>query len=953
MIETTEGLDTILVIDDVPESIWPIVSDLEARYEVLVATSGPQALRLTADEETRPDLILLDINMPEMDGFDVIQKLKEQPHTVDIPVIFLAARTDTEEEQNCLNAGAVDFIAKPSAPSVIQAKIESILNLRRAFRRRDHLIEDVNHLCRQIGEQEMDQAHAPAAIPALELVHRKRPTVLVVDDTPENVQLLIENLEIDYEVLFATSGRRALEIVASSHPDLILLDVMMPDLDGFQVCARLKADNETVGIPVIFATAIGVEQYETKGINLGAVDYVTKPFKMSVVKARVASAVRQKLALDQRSFRLRTMNNVNRDLENTVRAKTEVLTRLHAELKISEEKYRGVCENAIEGMFRADLKGAFLEVNHSMAQLLGYNTPFDLIKASGVNGWRAILEQTDVDRLLCKLQEDNRIEGMDLRLKGKAEVPVHCHLTGRLAESTRRRRVLEAFCTDITEKKRREEDLRNSEERYRTVFETAPDFILTHDDRGMLISINPFAAGRLSKSTKDLSGCMLQELVVPAHQGQFQAEYIERLGRESMLSGTAWLQTDDQNELVLEYRSSQSFVNGRCIYTVCARDITEQLAAARQAEILQKHLTEAQKVEAVGTLASGIAHDFNNILGGILGYAELAGKDLTATDAMKLDLDEIIKASLRARDLVSQILSFTRQAEGEPTPVLICTLAKEVGRLLRASLPAYITVKVSVPPEELCVVARATQLHQLLMNLGTNAAHAMNDRKGTLGITVSSNADEVLIDVSDTGCGIPEEIRQEIFEPYFTTKEMGKGTGLGLATVRDIINELNGNMTLESKVDSGTIFHLTLPIGRTVKTEESPTNTEAVRGSGEHILLVDDEFTLTCLGKEILELQGYRVDTANSAGQALALFEAAPDSFDLLITDQTMPDSTGLELARKVREQQPGLPMLITSGNLSPFSRDELRKEGISDCLAKPLSAKMLCDKVREALNRS
>jgi PAS domain S-box-containing protein len=341
---------------------------------------------------------------------------------------------------------------------------------------------------------------------------------------------------------------------------------------------------------------------------------------------------------------------------------------------------------------------------------------------------------------------------------------------------------------------------------------------------------------------------------------------------------------------------------------------------------LEAHLRQSQKLEAMGTLAGGIAHDFNNILYAIIGYAELVEQTLPPNSQAAQDQHEIINAANRAAGLVKQILTFSRMSTGDPIPMQVASIVKEVLNLIRATLPTTIEIRTSIDPDASAINADPIEMHQVLMNLCTNAAQAISDH-GTLEIKVRNMeiAAEglqaqlghrpgryVLLQVSDTGSGIPPEIVNKIFDPFFTTKEPGRGTGLGLSTVHGIITKMGGEITVYSEVGKGTTFNLYLPA--TDGEPEAATVQTLLSGNGERVLLVDDEPVLLRMSMQTLERLNYRVIPASGGMEAWAILEQDPMAVDLLVTDQTMPRMTGFELVQRARALRPDLPAIICTG---------------------------------------
>ena len=395
-------------------------------------------------------------------------------------------------------------------------------------------------------------------------------------------------------------------------------------------------------------------------------------------------------------------------------------------------------------------------------------------------------------------------------------------------------------------------------------------------------------------------------------------------------------------------------------------DVSEQRKAEEEKNRLSLQLQQAHKMEAIGTLAGGIAHDFNNILGGIIGYAEMVHEDCPPHLPMAHDVAQILKAANRAKDLVKQILAFSRQAQMDRIPVQPAPIFKEAIKLLRASLPSTIDIVQDIEADCGLVLADPTQLHQILVNLATNALHAMEVSGGTLTVSLRriAAADRdgqpqaghdapgwLQLTVADTGCGMSGEVMSRIFDPYFTTKEVGKGTGMGLAMVHGIVKSYGGSIRCESRVGEGTTFCVTLPATRDEAREKSEEGGQLPRGD-ERILLVDDEKILVEMGRTMLVRLGYRVTALESSLEALATFQARPHDFDLVITDQTMPGMTGIDLARRVLQLRPEMPIILCTGFSNIVSAETAARYGIRGYCLKPLTRVELARKIRSLLDR-
>ena len=394
------------------------------------------------------------------------------------------------------------------------------------------------------------------------------------------------------------------------------------------------------------------------------------------------------------------------------------------------------------------------------------------------------------------------------------------------------------------------------------------------------------------------------------------------------------------------------------------RDITERKRAYSEKEKLEAQLQQAQKMESLGTLAGGIAHDFNNILGVIIGSSQLLEITNAVEESSRSTLGSIITASTRAKELVRQILAFSRHAKQEKILLNLKPIIRETFEFLRASIPSSIELRQQVDAKTDTIIADPTQMQQVLMNLCTNAAHAMEKAGGVLEVGISnvtlSPGDTrsypdlepggyVRLTVTDTGHGIEPEVMQKIFEPYFTTKEVGKGTGLGLSVVHGIVKAHGGAIKVYSEVGKGTTFQVLLPRAEGNRADEAK-GPQALLGGKERILIVDDEIALVEITRQMLGWLGYEVEIRTSAIEALEAFRKNPGKFDLVITDLTMPQMTGMKLARQMFQIRPDIPIILCTGFSDQLEEKQALSIGIKSFLFKPLVANELAAAVRKAL---
>jgi len=517
------------------------------------------------------------------------------------------------------------------------------------------------------------------------------------------------------------------------------------------------------------------------------------------------------------------------------------------------------------------------------------------------------------------------------------------------------------------EKKRRQagKALHESEEKYRQIFENIQDVYFEINLEGKILEISPSIENMSQYTREDLLGKSLYDLyTVPEerdenirilHEKQKAMDHEVRLtdkdGSYHICSIATAVIKDDQNKPLKLVGS--------------LRDITKRKQVEEEKANLQDQLRQTQKMEAIGTLAGGIAHDFNNILSSVIGYTELALDDVKKGSLLESNLHEVCTAGERARDLVKQILVFARQTNEDTKPVKVGKITKEVLSLLRSSIPTAIEIKQDLNSDSL-VMGSPTQIHQIFMNLCTNAAHAMEDNGGVLNVNVTDvhlspesvkNYENlrpgtyVKLSVSDTGTGISPDIIDSIFQPFFTTKEAGEGTGMGLSVVHGIVKKYGGEINVESKLGKGTVFTIYLPVTKSLD-ESRPYQVESLSSGTEKILFVDDELPIVRMGSQMLDRLGYKVTTRTSSVEALALFRARPNDFDLVITDMTMPNMTGDKLAAALIEIRPDIPLILCTGYSKKISDESASELGIKAIVYKPIVRKDLAKAIRKVLEK-
>ncbi len=500
--------------------------------------------------------------------------------------------------------------------------------------------------------------------------------------------------------------------------------------------------------------------------------------------------------------------------------------------------------------------------------------------------------------------------------------------------------------------------------RLAAAIEQAAETILITDTQGVISYVNPAFETSSGYSAAEAIGQTPRLLKSGKQNDEFYRHLWDTLKHGEIWQGHFSNKRKDgkiyeEEATITPIRDGHGFITS---YVAVKRDVTREI-------LLESQVRQAQKMEAMGTLAGGIAHDFNNILGAVFGFSYLLQQDTADNAAAQENIAEIVKAASRAKDLVQQILTFSRRRETDRKEVMLGPLLKEAVKFLRATLPAGIEIETQVAADAPTILADPTQIYQVVVNLATNALHAMEGRLGRLTVTLEpvqpepefitshagmrENTPYIRLAVADTGCGMEARTLERIFEPFFTTKPVGKGTGLGLAVVHGIVQSHGGIITVESEKGKGTTFCIYLPVHKRDGILIKKKRREIPPGQGQKILVVDDETALTTMQQKLLKRLQYQVLTANHPQEALDLMRANPAQFDLVITDLTMPEMNGLELAAELHTLRPDLPIILASGYSAALDRATLHAANISELLEKPISDEKLAEAVHRALTKA
>jgi two-component system cell cycle sensor histidine kinase/response regulator CckA len=765
--------------------------------------------------------------------------------------------------------------------------------------------------------------------------------ILVVDDTPTNLEVLFDLLgNSGFKVLIAENGESAIEKANYALPDLILLDIIMPGMDGFEACRRLKANDVTQSIPVLFITALNESTDKVKGFHLGAVDFITKPFQCEEVLARVETHVRlQHLTQQLRSQNTRLEQEIQ-DRRQIEAERLELLERERAarsEAEAARKRSTNILESITDAFFAVDHEWQFSYLNHQ-AEVLLQRTGDTLLGQTLWDEFPAAIGSTFYHEYHRAVDEQVSVtfEAFYAPLNTWFEVHAYPSEEG-----------LSVYFQDITDRKRIEQTIQEQV----TLLNVATDAIFVRDLEHQILFWNQGAeriygwqaAEAIGKKTTEflygeVPDQLEQALNTTIETGEWQGELHQLTkSKQKLIIQSRWTLVRDEAE------------QPKFILTVNT-DITEK-------KQLEAQFLRAQRLESIGTLASGIAHDLNNILTPILAAAQLLPLKYPNADDRTQQLFHILEANAkRGADLIKQVLSFARGVEGRRTLLQVRHLLTEIEQITKRTFPKSIEVRTEIPTSNLWLVsADATHLHQVLMNLCVNARDAMPNG-GILSISAENRyVDEsyarmypdaqvgsyVMLTIADTGVGIPREILDRIFDPFFTTKEVGKGTGLGLSTVIGIIKNHGGFISVYSEVGEGTQFKVYLPTAEGAVAQHTEAK-ECVSGRGELILVVDDEPFIQEITKISLEDHHYRVLVASDGFEAIALYASHQQDIRVVLLDLMMPGMDGLATLRILQKMNPQVNIIATSGLVSHTKMTELTDLGVTLFLSKPYTTQEL-----------
>ena len=644
---------------------------------------------------------------------------------------------------------------------------------------------------------------------------------------------------------------------------------------------------------------------------------------------------------------------------------TELGEKTTAHARIAE-RYQRILDLSPAIIYTCSIGGTYPAtfVSENIKSVLGYE-PLDFTR--NPNFWAEHIHPEDHERVFAELpslfEHGRHIHEYRFKAKDGNYRWMRDELNLIVDDQGNEQEII-GYMVDITENKRVEKKLRESETRLSLLVQQSPMAIITWDTNFKVVDWNK-ASEKIFGYSREEATEKHAEFIVPMESREHVVQIWQ--GLLELQGGTRSTNkniTKDGETILCEWFNAPVVNDRNEVISVLSlvQDITEQ-------KNIEDQLRQAQKMEAIGNLAGGIAHDFNNILTAIIGYSELVKVQIqSGGDDSVENIDQVLRAGKRATELIKQILTFSRRDKHKLQPLMPHLAINEALKMLHASLPTTIEIKEDIDTESGIILGDPTKILQIVMNLCTNAMHAMENEKGILSVSLCRKdlreedireegvlpGPFIILSISDTGVGMDKATKDRIFEPYFTTKETGKGTGLGLSVIHGIIKEYKGFINMESDSGKGTTFHIHFPalLKKTFTSEEQGIDKPLPTGN-ERILVVDDESSIVTLQKSILEELGYKVATITDSLDALEKVRTNPDQFDLIVTDQTMPNLTGSELAQEILKIRKNMPIILSTGYSSVISEEKAIAIGIKKYLAKPIGRKELAQTVRMVLDQS
>lgn len=953
----------ILAVDDRTENLF-IIEQIVTQYisgaRLFKALSAEEGLKIAHEHPV--DIAILDVQMPTMDGIEMSRKLKENPRTKAIAIVLLTAHLATPElKARGLEAGADDFISKPIDVMELTARIRVMLRIKegeKALRNRKEVLEAT------VTERTLSLARANRALKMHSvcnkaIVHTRSETELLsiicdtIAKTGNYTMCRVDYLDAQNPMAGTCRAlTSSLDISPiSNNQGLTETSVL------YQYCSQVVISRQHQILRNIQARAerdtLQSDAVHYKYRTLAILPIVTDSGPVgtlsvgaSGLKAFDDSEIGLLLEIvSDLAFGIQTLRLYDQQ------AKTE------RSLQESRETMRALLNSPPDFAYLLGLDGIILALNDNAAQIFK--------RAS--------------DELIGKNVFDLLPKRVSEYRRKKMEMAVNLGKPFQFEDETRKRRFshslfpiyndqgvlyrMSIFTRDIT----REKQLENESRRLTAAIEQSPESVIITDKKGVIQYVNPGFEKTTGYTREEAIGKNPRFLQSGKHDRGFYENMWKTLSQGRIWKGELINRRKDGT--LIEEGASISPVKddfGNVIHYVAVKlDITEQKKMGRQ-------IRQGQKMEAIGTLAGGIAHDFNNILSAIMGYTEITIGEIPPESNLHIYLSKILVASKRAADLVNQILMFSRKSDTEMKPLRVKSVVKEAVDLLRASLPSTIEIIQSIESDAF-ILGDATQIHQVVMNLCANSGYAMKENGGILRIelvdihpqdsgsgegrseTEGAQEDQpppfwIQLRVIDNGHGIEKKNLKRLFDPFFTTKATGEGTGMGLSVVHGILESHKATIQVESERGKGTEVKVMFPAMERQSLSDMDIMLPFERGT-ETVLLVDDEHTIVEVNSRNLESLGYRVMARTSPEEALELFKLAPNAYDIVITDLTMPGMTGDVLAEKILAVKPDIPVLLCTGFSTLETEKRAEEIGIKRVINKPLTTSKFSEAIRSVLD--
>ncbi len=944
----------VLIIDDTPVMGQLLARTLAPDYDIVMSGNGSEGLA-AAVSIPQPDLILLDIAMPGMDGYEVCGRLKNKPETAGIPVIFLTAMDKEDDQNKGFAIGAVDYITKPFNPTLVKARVNAHIHTKRTQ-------EDLEALVRERTSE------------LVEINQRLQQEIRDRNRSDEINQALYSisnavNTSADLNALYHSIHRSMNRVIDASNLYIALYDAvntairypfwMEESLNRLEANACMGVSNALVMQVVKTGRSMVFNQKDIleliKETEPGSIGKIPKIWVGVPLKSRdnIIGAIAVQHYFDPDHFDapdLNVLHTVSGQIAMGIDQK-----RAQDALRKSEERLSKVLEATNDGIWDWNIRTNTIYVDPRYYQMLGY-APYEF--PSRIEDWWQLVHPDDENQLRNKLRDHlkGKTEKFNAEFRGRKKTGDYIWMLGKgkVVETDADARPVRMVGThmEINLRKQAEEALIESQERYKRLSEVTIEGVLFHDN-GVAIDCNDSFANMFGYQREELIGKNVIEVCAcPEYHEMIFQKIRSSFNEPYEIKG----QKRDGTVFPIELEGKESHYFGKTLRVTAIRDLSERKRT-------EEKIIRMQKMEAIGTLAGGIAHDFNNLLGGILGNVGLLEMYLPEGGPAFNRVKIIEKIVHRGANLAKQLLGYAREGKYQISPININLLIRETlemfGRTRR-----QILIHTTLQKELWTVEGDPTQIEQVLLNLYINAADAMpnggelfvdSENMVLSKILAKQHMGEpgqyVMISVRDTGHGMDKETKKRIFDPFFTTKELGKGTGLGLASAYGIIKNHNGNIDVYSEPEKGSVFKIYLPSSDKQTKEVIQLEEEALKGT-ETILLVDDEYEFRDVGEEMLREFGYEVITAVNGQEACRIFALEKETIDLVILDMIMPIMGGGETFDRLKAIKPAIRVLLSSGYSADSEAANILNRGCDGFIQKPFRMIELSKKIRELLEK-